>query len=152
LSEQRGYTHYFYGGSTDVLAKLNDRLRQQFPRLRIAGMYAPPFRPLTDAEENEVVNKINVVHPDIVWCGLGTPKQDYWVYRFRPRLEAAALIAVGAAFNFHAGQVRQAPRWMMRCGLEWLFRLCMEPRRLWRRYLIGNPRFLWLLWKYRKCR
>ena len=152
LSEQRGYAHYFYGGSTEVLAKLNDRLRQQFPRLRIAGLYAPPFRPLTETEENEVAEKINATHPDIVWCGLGTPKQDYWVYRFRPRLEAAALIAVGAAFNFHAGQVRQAPRWMMRCGLEWFFRLCMEPRRLWRRYLIGNPRFLWLLWKYRKCR
>jgi N-acetylglucosaminyldiphosphoundecaprenol N-acetyl-beta-D-mannosaminyltransferase len=146
-----GYRHYFYGGTEEVLIKLKERLLQQFPRLQIVGMYAPPFRALTPEEEDDTVRKINAAQPDIVWCGLGTPKQDYWVHHFRPRLEAAALIAVGAAFNFHAGYVRQAPRWMMRAGLEWLFRLLMEPRRLWRRYLIGNPRFLWLVWKYRKC-
>lgn len=150
VSEERGYAHYFYGATEEVLATLKDRLLQKFPRLRIVGMYAPPFRPLTPAEELETAQRINAAQPDIVWCGLGTPKQDYWVYRFRPQLAAAALIAVGAAFNFHAGYVHQAPRWMMCCGLEWFFRLCMEPRRLWRRYLVGNPRFLYLLWKYRR--
>ncbi|TAN38936.1 MAG: glycosyltransferase [Verrucomicrobia bacterium] len=149
LSEDRGYTHYFYGATDEVLVKLKARLLQQFPRLKIVGMYAPPFRPLTPEEDADVAKQINAVHPDVVWCGLGTPKQDYWVHYSRSRLEAAALIAAGAAFNFHAGYVRQAPRWMMCCGLEWFFRLCMEPRRLWRRYLVGNPRFLYLLWKHR---
>jgi N-acetylglucosaminyldiphosphoundecaprenol N-acetyl-beta-D-mannosaminyltransferase len=90
---------------------------------------------------------INSSGADIVWCGLGTPKQDYWVAEFRPRLKASAILAVGAAFNFHAGQVRQAPRWMMKSGLEWLFRLSAEPKRLWRRYLVGNPRFILLTWR-----
>ena len=142
LSEEKGYTHYFYGATDKVLAKLQDNLLKKFPRLKIAGLYSPPFRSLTDEEKDEVSERINAAKPDIVWCGLGTPKQDYWVSEFRPRLDAAALLAVGAAFNFHAGHIRQAPRWMMRSGLEWLFRLCLEPRRLWRRYIIGNPRFI----------
>lgn len=142
LSEQKGYSHYFYGATDEVLAQLRINLLQKFPDLKIAGMYSPPFRPLTDQEKDAVSEKINAVKPDIVWCGLGTPKQDYWVSEFRPRLNAAAILAVGAAFNFHAGHVRQAPRWMMKSGLEWLFRLCVEPKRLWRRYVIGNPRFV----------
>lgn len=142
LSEERGYTHYFYGATDEVLEQLRENLLKKFPKLKIAGMFSPPFRPLTDEEKDSVSEKINSTKPDLVWCGLGTPKQDYWVAEFRPRLEAAAILAVGAAFNFHAGHVRQAPRWMMKSGLEWLFRLCSEPRRLWRRYIIGNPRFV----------
>lgn len=142
LSEGKGYTHYFYGATDEVLDQLRVNLMKRFPELKIAGMYSPPFRPLSDEEKDAVAERINQAKPDMVWCGLGTPKQDYWVAEFRSRLNAAAILAVGAAFNFHAGHVKQAPRWMMKSGLEWLFRLCSEPRRLWRRYLIGNPRFV----------
>jgi len=135
-------SHFFYGATDEVLAQLKENLLRKFPELKIAGMYAPPFRPLDEQEKEDVAARINASGADIVWCGLGTPKQDYWVAEFRPRLKAAALLAVGAAFNFHAGQVRQAPRWMQRIGMEWFFRLCAEPRRLWRRYVIGNPRFV----------
>jgi N-acetylglucosaminyldiphosphoundecaprenol N-acetyl-beta-D-mannosaminyltransferase len=145
LSEEKGYSHYFYGATDEVLAELKTNLMSMFPALKIAGVYSPPFRPLTEEEKEEVAERINEAKPDIVWCGLGTPKQDYWVAEFRPRLNCAAILAVGAAFNFHAGHVRQAPRWMMKSGLEWLFRLMMEPKRLWRRYVIGNPRFVLLV-------
>jgi N-acetylglucosaminyldiphosphoundecaprenol N-acetyl-beta-D-mannosaminyltransferase len=147
--QARGYRHFFYGGTPEVLEQLEQRLRARYPQLRMVGHYAPPFRDLTEEEEASVVAQINASRADIVWCGLGTPRQDFWVAQFRDRLNAAVLLAVGAAFNFHSGQVRQAPRWMMNTGLEWIFRLSMEPRRLWRRYLIGNPRFLYLLWKHR---
>jgi N-acetylglucosaminyldiphosphoundecaprenol N-acetyl-beta-D-mannosaminyltransferase len=140
----RPVSHFFYGATDEVLAQLKSNLLKKFPDLQIAGMYSPPFRPLTETEKDEVAERINASGADIVWCGLGTPKQDYWVAEFRPRLNCAAILAVGAAFNFHAGHVRQAPRWMMRSGLEWLFRLGVEPKRLWRRYLIGNPRFVCL--------
>jgi len=142
LSEEKGFSHYFYGATDEVLAELKTNLLKKFPKLKIAGMYSPPFRPLEEAEKEEVAERINAAKPDMVWCGLGTPKQDYWVAEFRPKLDCAAILAVGAAFNFHAGHVRQAPRWMMKSGLEWLFRLVVEPRRLWRRYIIGNPRFV----------
>jgi N-acetylglucosaminyldiphosphoundecaprenol N-acetyl-beta-D-mannosaminyltransferase len=148
--QARGYRHFFYGGTPEVLAGLEQKLKQRFPRLQIAGSYAPPFRPPTDDEEAAIVSQINASGADIVWCGLGTPRQDYWVANMRNRLNSSAVLAVGAAFNFHSGHVRQAPRWMMHTGLEWMFRLAMEPRRLWRRYLVGNPRFLYLLWKYRR--
>ena len=143
--------HFLYGGADEeTLSKLQSRLESRFPGLCIAGARVPPFRevapdaPATD-EDKALAAEIDASGADIVWVGLGTPKQDYWLTRFRPLLKAPVLIAVGAAFNFHAGTVRQAPTWMMRCGLEWLFRLAMEPRRLWRRYLIGNPRFVLLV-------
>jgi N-acetylglucosaminyldiphosphoundecaprenol N-acetyl-beta-D-mannosaminyltransferase len=142
--EAGGYRHYFYGSTDEVLAKLRANLESKFPGIEIVGMYSPPFRPLTEAEEEQVAEMINATRPDIVWCGLGTPKQDYWVAKFQPKVDAAAFIAVGAAFNFHAGEVKQAPRWMMRFSLEWLFRLVVEPKRLWKRYLVGNPRFVML--------
>jgi N-acetylglucosaminyldiphosphoundecaprenol N-acetyl-beta-D-mannosaminyltransferase len=140
-----GWRHYFYGATEEVLRDLTARLTERFPQLQVAGVLAPPFRALTREEEAITVARINTARPDLVWVGIGTPKQDFWMAHFRARLDAPVLIAVGAAFNFHAGQVRQAPRWMMRAGLEWLFRLAMEPRRLWRRYLIGIPRFIWLV-------
>jgi N-acetylglucosaminyldiphosphoundecaprenol N-acetyl-beta-D-mannosaminyltransferase len=140
-----GWRHYFYGATEEVLRDLTARLTERFPQLQVAGVWAPPFRALTREEEASTVARINAARPDLVWVGIGTPKQDFWMAHFRPRLDAPVLIAVGAAFNFHAGQVRQAPRWMMGAGLEWLFRLVMEPRRLWRRYLIGIPRFIWLV-------
>lgn len=143
-----GIKHFFYGGvSEEAVEKLEDKLREKFPDIKIAGHYVPPFRDLTDDEKSDVIKKINASGADIVWVGIGTPRQDYWVGEYSQRVNAPVLIAVGAAFNFHAGTVPQAPRWMMRNGLEWLFRLYAEPRRLWRRYLIGNPRFLLLLMK-----
>lgn len=137
--------HYFYGATQDTLDRLQANLLRHCPGVQIAGAYAPPFRPLTETEKEAAAERINASGADIVWCGLGTPKQDYWVAEFRPRLNAAALVAVGAAFDFHARRIRQAPAWMMRSGLEWLFRLAVEPRRLWHRYLIGNPRFILLV-------
>lgn len=143
---ERGIKHYFYGGADEqVLDRLEARLRERFPQIRIAGRHAPPHRPLTAPERDAAIADIRASGADIVWVGIGTPKQDYWVGEFRELLDTPVLVAVGAAFNFHAGTVRQAPRWMMRHGLEWLFRLAMEPRRLWKRYIVGNPRFLALV-------
>lgn len=142
---QHSYRHFFYGGTPAVLKQLQAQLLQRFPNLQVAGTYAPPFRPLTPAEDRAVVDRINASEPDIVWVGLGAPKQERWMAEHVERLHAPVLIGVGAAFDFHAGTKKRAPRWMQRCGLEWLFRLMIEPRRLWQRYLINNPWFLWLV-------
>lgn len=137
-----GWRHYFYGGGEAVASRLADRLAQRLPGLDIAGTYCPPFRPLTDAEQDEIVARINASGADIVWVGLSTPKQERWMSTFRDRLDAPVLIGVGAAFDFHAGLKPQAPRWIQRAGMEWLFRLASEPRRLWKRYLVNNPTFI----------
>jgi len=134
--------HFFYGGGPGVVEKLIARARALNPDVRIAGWITPPFRPLTAAEEEETVQSIDASGADIVWVGLGCPKQDLWMARFRPRLAAPVLIGVGAAFDFLAGVKPQAPHWMQRLGLEWSFRLACEPGRLWRRYLVGNSVFL----------
>jgi N-acetylglucosaminyldiphosphoundecaprenol N-acetyl-beta-D-mannosaminyltransferase len=144
-SAQQGHRHFFYGGAPGVAEKLASRLQARFPGLRVAGVYSPPFHALTPEEEEAGVERINAATPDIVWVGMSTPKQERWMSEHRGRLNAPVLIGVGAAFDFHAGLKRQAPRWMQQSGLEWLFRLVMEPRRLWRRYLINNPWFLWLV-------
>lgn len=141
----RGLRHFFYGGTEPLLEDLEQRLKTRFPGLLLAGSWAPPFRPLRPDEECDVAARINAANPDIVWVGIGTPRQDFWVRHFRDRLDAPVLIPVGAAFNFHAGAVPQAPAWMGQAGLEWLFRLIREPRRLWKRYLLGNPRFIGLV-------
>jgi N-acetylglucosaminyldiphosphoundecaprenol N-acetyl-beta-D-mannosaminyltransferase len=141
-SRERGYRHFIYGSSEATLARLRANLHVRFPGLRIVGSYSPPFRPLTASEDAAVVEMINAARPDIVWVGLSTPKQERWMAEHRARLEAPVLVGVGAALDFHAGVVRQAPRFMQRSGVEWLFRLAMEPRRLWRRYLRNNPAFL----------
>jgi N-acetylglucosaminyldiphosphoundecaprenol N-acetyl-beta-D-mannosaminyltransferase len=140
-----GYQHFFYGGAPDIAEKLALRLQSRFPGLKVCGTYSPPFRSLSREEDRAVVAQINAANPDIVWVGISTPKQEYWMAQHIGRLSASVLIGVGAAFDFHAGLKRQAPHWMQRSGLEWLFRLLMEPRRLWRRYLINNPHFLWLV-------
>jgi N-acetylglucosaminyldiphosphoundecaprenol N-acetyl-beta-D-mannosaminyltransferase len=139
-----GYRHFFYGGQEGVGERLVERLCRRFPGLIVAGTYAPPFRALTADEELEAVRLINAAKPDIVWVGLSTPKQERWMAQHVGQLSAPVLIGVGAAFDFHAGVKRQAPRWMQRSGLEWLFRLASEPRRLWKRYLVNNPLFVWL--------
>jgi UDPglucose 6-dehydrogenase len=142
-SVARGYKHFLYGGwPPDVVEKLSAQLRRRFPGIQVVGTHAPPFRPPTPEEDAEIVAKINAAAPDIVWIGLGTSKEKFWAASHLEKLAAPVLVGVGAAFDFHAGRVRQAPRWMQRSGLEWFFRLCCEPRRLWRRYLKNNPRFL----------
>lgn len=138
-----GYSHFFYGGGDGVPELLEERLKQRFPGLEVAGSYSPPFRALTADEDAAIVQRINDARPDIVWVGLSTPKQERWMHAHVGRLRAAALIGVGAAFDFHAGLKHQAPTWMQRSGLEWLFRLMSEPRRLGRRYLVNNPAFVW---------
>jgi N-acetylglucosaminyldiphosphoundecaprenol N-acetyl-beta-D-mannosaminyltransferase len=141
-SVARGYRHFFYGGNPGVAQRLSDRLVRRFPGLRVVGTYSPPYRPAGAAERDEVVQQINASGADIVWVGLSTPKQERWMDAHRTRLVAPVLIGVGAAFDFHAGIKRQAPRWMQQSGLEWLFRLGQEPRRLWRRYSYNNVRFI----------
>jgi N-acetylglucosaminyldiphosphoundecaprenol N-acetyl-beta-D-mannosaminyltransferase len=141
----RGYRHFFYGGADGVAEKMAVNLRHRFPGLSVAGTYSPPFRSLTPEEDAEIVRMINEASPDIVWVGLGAPKQERWMAAHGDKLTAPVLIGVGAAFDFHAGLKKQAPCWMQRRGLEWLFRLMTEPRRLWRRYLINNPLFVMLV-------
>jgi N-acetylglucosaminyldiphosphoundecaprenol N-acetyl-beta-D-mannosaminyltransferase len=137
-----GFTHFLYGGGEGVAEQLRRRLEEKFPGLKVAGTYTPPFRALTPVEEDELVARVNRLKPDIIWVGLSTPKQERFMAEYLPRLDTTLMFGVGAAFDFHAGRMRQAPRWMQRSGLEWLFRLFCEPRRLWRRYLRNNPRFL----------
>jgi N-acetylglucosaminyldiphosphoundecaprenol N-acetyl-beta-D-mannosaminyltransferase len=141
----KGYRHYFYGGGKGVADRLVARLTQRFAGLQIAGSWSPPFRPLTRDEDDDLIGSINSTAPDIVWIGLSTPKQEYWMHEHLGRVRAPVMIGVGAAFDFHAGIKKQAPRWIQRSGLEWSFRLLTEPRRLWRRYLINNSWFLWLV-------
>jgi N-acetylglucosaminyldiphosphoundecaprenol N-acetyl-beta-D-mannosaminyltransferase len=134
---------YLYGGrSKDALALLSQNLRERFPGLRIAGGWSPPFRPLSEEERERVIVEIDGSGAKVVWVGTGQPKQELWMSEMRARLAAPLLVGVGAAFDFHAGIVSQAPGWMQRNGLEWLYRLSREPRRLWRRYASQNPRFV----------
>ncbi len=138
-----GTPMYLYGGRDEAaLELLTERLRARFPGLCIAGGCSPPFREPTAAEEAETVARIDGSGAAVVWVGTGQPKQERWMHRMRPRLQASLLVGVGAAFDFHAGLVPQAPRWMQRSGLEWGYRLAREPRRLWRRYARYNPRFV----------
>lgn len=133
---------YFYGGADGVAAELGARLQKRFPGFHVAGAESPPFRELTPGEDAEVVARVNDSGAAVLWVGLGCPKQERWMHAHRESIRPV-MVGVGAAFDFLTGRARQAPRWMMRCGLEWLFRLATEPRRLWRRYLLNNPHFLW---------
>ena len=138
-----GYRHYFYGGGQGVPELLAERLKQRYPSLVVAGVYSPPFGVQSATDDDATVRRINAARPDIVWVGLSTPKQERWMHDHLGRVTAPVMIGVGAAFDFHAGLKPQAPRWMQRSGLEWSFRLATEPGRLWRRYLVNNPWFVW---------
>lgn len=142
LSARKGYRQYYFGGATGLPEQLAGRLQAQFPGLPVAGTFSPPFRPSSPEEDAEIVARINAARPDILWVGLSTPKQEYWMARHRDRLEVPVMVGVGAAFDFLAGTKRQAPAWMQRRGLEWAFRLGTEPRRLWRRYGRIVPEFI----------
>jgi len=136
------FTHFFYGGAPGTGKRLGETLQRRFGT-RTVGDYSPPFRALTADEDAEIIALIERAAPDILWVGLSTPKQERWMYEHRDRLTVPVLVGVGAAFDFHTGQLRQAPRWMRENGLEWLFRLLAEPRRLWRRYLVYGSQFAW---------
>lgn len=138
---ENGYRHFFYGGAEGVADKLAERLSGEYPGLNVVGIYCPPFRHLSDEEDRLMVEKINSARPDIVWVGLGAPKQEKWMAEHVGRIKATAMIGVGAAFDFHSGNVKWAPALIRRFGLEWAYRLIQEPRRLWRRNL-DSPLFL----------
>jgi N-acetylglucosaminyldiphosphoundecaprenol N-acetyl-beta-D-mannosaminyltransferase len=139
------YRHFLYGGTPSVIDNLIHNLQHRFPAINIVGAYSPPFHALTAEEDAQVIQIINSADPNIIWIGLSTPKQEFWMANHMDKLTAPVMIGVGAAFDFHAGVKKQAPRWMQRSGLEWFFRLSTEPRRLWRRYLINNPLFILLV-------
>jgi N-acetylglucosaminyldiphosphoundecaprenol N-acetyl-beta-D-mannosaminyltransferase len=141
VSSLRGYRQFYYGGPAGIADKLKEILSDIHPELKVAGTLCPPFRELTSEEDQTIVDTINATRPDIVWVGLSTPKQEFWMASHLGRIEAPVMIGVGAAFDFLTGAKRQAPHWMQRCGLEWLFRLSSEPRRLWRRYFYIVPGF-----------
>jgi len=137
-----GHTHFLYGGAPGVAERLHDRLRARFPRLRIVGTYAPPFRPLTADEEAALAARVADVKPDLFWVGLGVPERERFMARMLPTLDTTLMLGVGAAFDLLSGGVPQAPRWLQRSGFEWLFRLGVEPRRLFPRYLRHGPLFV----------
>jgi N-acetylglucosaminyldiphosphoundecaprenol N-acetyl-beta-D-mannosaminyltransferase len=137
-----GLRHFFYGGTEDTLRKLKQKLLGSYPQMQVVGHYAPPFKHQVWQEDKEILDRINASGADIVWVGLGSPKQDFWMQLHRPLLNAPVIVGAGAAFDFCSGVKPQAPRWMQPLGLEWFFRLCCEPGRLWKRYLIGNSLFL----------
>jgi len=141
-SETSGARHFFYSGADGVADLLAQKLETRFPKLKVVGTYTPPFRALNAEELRELQSRISAARPDILWVGLSTPKQEKFMAEYLPQLEVTLMIGVGAAFDFHSGRVKQAPRWMQRSGLEWFYRLCCEPRRLARRYLRNNPLFL----------
>lgn len=138
------YRHFFYGGAPGVAEKLAKTLHQKHG-ICVAGVYTPPFRPLTEGEEQELASLVQESSPDLLWVGLSTPKQEKWMYEHRHRLNVPVMLGVGAAFDMNSGNSRRAPMWMQECGLEWLYRLGTEPRRLWRRYLITIPKAVWFV-------
>lgn len=142
-AEKQGLSVGFYGGKQEVIDAIKARAASDFPGLKVAYAYSPPFRPLTEEEDAAIVAEINESAPDILFMGLGCPKQENWMADHKDRVKCV-MLGVGASFDFYAGNVKESPEWMGRLGLEWLYRLTQEPRRLWRRYLILNPRFMWL--------
>lgn len=143
ISKEKGYRHYFYGATEETLQSMREVLERDYPGIEIAGMYAPPFRALTPQEDAEIVAKINESRPDFIWIGLGAPKQEEWMYQHMGQLQGV-LIGVGAGFDYLAGYIKRAPRWMQRMSLEWLYRLLQDPKRLWRRYFTSNVKFICL--------
>jgi N-acetylglucosaminyldiphosphoundecaprenol N-acetyl-beta-D-mannosaminyltransferase len=140
---ERGYRVWLYGGRDQgSLVQLTLTLRRRHPGIKLVGGFSPPFRPMTAEEEDELVQQVNSAKPDVLWVGIGVPKQEKWMARMRERLDVPVMCGVGAAFDFHAGRISMAPTWMQQRGLEWIYRIAQEPRRLLPRYLYTNPRFV----------
>jgi N-acetylglucosaminyldiphosphoundecaprenol N-acetyl-beta-D-mannosaminyltransferase len=137
--------HFFCGGEPGVAESLRDEMSRRFPWVRIAGTYSPPFRPMTTVEEKEFVARVRSLQPDIIWVGISTPKQERFMARYLAMLDTKLMIGVGAAFLFHTGAIQDSPRWVKRVGLQWIHRLLQEPSRLWKRYFINNPLFIWYI-------
>ena len=153
MSVERGYRHFLYGGKPGVAEQLRDSLISRFPDLQIVGTFTPPFRPLNPSEEAALQQQLMESGADILWCGLSTPKQERFMAYYHGKLPVRLMVGVGAAFDLLSGNLSEAPDWMKKSGLQWSYRLLKEPRRLWRRYLINNPRFIWLtLLQLTKCR
>jgi N-acetylglucosaminyldiphosphoundecaprenol N-acetyl-beta-D-mannosaminyltransferase len=142
VSQQTGWRHFFYGGAPGVAKALAAALKKSFPHLHVVGTYTPPFRPLHQEEREDLRRQVAGAHPDIIWVGLSTPKQEAFMAEALGWLDTTLMVGVGAAFDLLSGRVRQAPRWIQRCGMEWLFRFFQEPRRLWKRYFKNNPLFV----------
>ncbi len=141
-SVEKGYRHYFYGSTKEVLDLLRQNLEKEYPGIEIVGMYSPPFRPLTEAENEEIVNQINVTEADYIWVGLGAPKQENWMAEHQGKINGL-MVGVGAGFDYFAGKIKRAPEWMQKRSMEWLYRLWQDPKRLFRRYLHTNLKFVW---------
>lgn len=146
ISSKKGYTHYFYGSTEETLEKMKIELRKNFPNINIVGMYSPPFRPLNKSEDEFITNEINKLDPDYIWIGLGAPKQEQWMLEHKGKFNGV-MVGVGAAFDYFAGNIKRAPKWMQDNSLEWLYRLLQEPRRLFKRYLKTNILFMYLILK-----
>lgn len=142
ISAKHGYRHYFYGATEETLVKLQEKLSATYPGMEIAGMYSPPFCPLTASEDAEVVQMINEAKADFLWVGLGAPKQEIWMAAHKGKIHSF-MVGVGAGFDYFAGNISRAPEWMQRNNLEWLHRLLQDPKRLFKRYLVTNTKFIW---------
>ena len=143
FSVKRGYRHFLYGGKPGVADDLKAVLTARIPGLQIVGCYSPPFRALNREEEMRLICEIETLTPDVIWVGLSTPKQERFMADYQDKLRARLMVGVGAAFDIHTGGIKDAPGWMKNSGLQWVHRLVQEPKRLWRRYLLNNPRFAW---------
>lgn len=142
ISAKEGYRHYFYGSTDETLVKLKKYMENNFPDVEIAGMCSPPFRTLSEAEKEQIIQEINESHPDFIWVGLGAPKQELWMAEQQGKV-TGLMVGVGAAFDYMAGNLLRAPRWMQESNLEWVYRLIQEPGRLFKRYLYSNIKFIW---------
>ncbi len=142
VSVVKGYRHFFYGSSQSTLDQMRRKIETDYPGLEIAGMYSPPFRPLTEDEDRNIITLINAVHPDFLWVGLGAPKQEKWMAAHQGCVEGL-MVGVGAAFDYYAGNIKRAPSWMQNANLEWVYRLLQDPKRLFKRYFFSNTKFIW---------
>ena len=146
ISEEKGYTHYFYGSTQETLDELKIKLSEKYPKLNIVGMYSPPFRKLTEEEDDTIIDNINRSNAEFIWVGLGAPKQEIWMYEHRNKVNGL-MLGVGAGFDYHAEKIKRAPKWMQKYSLEWLYRLCQEPKRLFKRYMNTNLKFIWRIYR-----
>ena len=142
ISAEKGFSHYFYGSTEETLEKLHGNLIHDYLGLKIAGMYSPPFRPLSEQEDKEIVARINETKPDFVWVGLGAPKQEIWMNEHQGKVKGL-MVGVGAAFDYYAGNIERAPEWMQKSNLEWFYRFLQDPKRLFGRYWHTNTKFIW---------